>query len=171
MYHRWRSLPSVHQEHMDWKFRHITSHHEQLYQSLQSHQNSWVDSRKLKQYACHQRRKALHQCPTHWQYWMGPHSMAHEVLPQGRCKSVFPNMQLLQGNKITNDYYNNIAVESTASDIALDCHIKTCNSWINGVKFLQETSQERAQSATTHKKILLTYILNQVTLLTWLPMP
>ena len=33
-------------------------------------------------------------------------------------------------------------------DIILDCQVKTCDGWVAGVKFLQETGDERAQSVT-----------------------
>ena len=82
----------------------------------------------------------------------------------------FPNANLfsltfkvLQGKKISRDHQNNIMVESTDGDIILDCQIKTHNGWVVGVKFLQETSEKRAQSATTpHKKISVTSMLNLV---------
>ena len=50
--------------------------------------------------------------------------------------------------RITSDHQNNIMVESTNSDIILDCQIKTHDGWAARVKFLYETSNERVQSAT-----------------------
>ena len=78
---------------------------------------------------------------------MGPYSMACEVLPQGRCKHVFPHMQT-QGKKISSDHQNNIIVKYTDSDIILDCQIKTHDDWVATVEFLQETGDKKVQSAT-----------------------
>ena len=41
-----------------------------------------------------------------------------------------------------------LLVESPHCNIVLDCQIKTHDSWVAGVEFLQETNQERVQSAT-----------------------
>ena len=44
-------------------------------------------------------------------------------------------------------------VKTSDGKIILDCQIKTHEGWVVGVEFLQEISQERAQSATAlHKK-------------------
>ena len=75
--------------------------------------------------------------------------MACEVLPQGRCKSVFPDIQTLAGKE---DHQINIVVKSTDGDIILDHQINTCNGWVAGVKFLYKTVNERAQSATSPYK-------------------
>ena len=80
---------------------------------------------------------------------MSPHSMAHEVLPQGRCKPVFLNMQ---GNRIKSNQQNNIMVNFSNDDIILDSQIKTHDGWVARVNFLQETTEERTQSATANLK-------------------
>ena len=64
----------------------------------------------------------------------------------------FLTCKLLQGNKIASDHQNNIVVEFFKGDIIFDGHIKTHNGLEAGVKFLHETSQERAQSANAYKK-------------------
>ena len=150
MYHRQRNLPFFHEKHMDRRFQHIAPHHEwqygffevtKIHESIQGSLGSMPTIRK---------RKALHQCLTSLWYWMGPHSMAHKVLPQGRCKPISLTCKLLQGNKI--DHKNNIGVESSNGNIMLDCCIKAQNGSAAGVKFLCETSQVMAQSTTAHKQ-------------------
>ena len=91
------------------------------------------------------KRQASCQCPTSWWNWTGLHSMAHEVLPKGRCKPVFPNVWTLAEK---DNIKWSIVVKSTDGDIIFDCQFKTCDSWAAGVDFLWETSDERAQSAT-----------------------
>ena len=49
--------------------------------------------------------------------------------------------EVLQGNKISSDHWNNIVVKSSTGDIILD--------W---VEFLQQTIEERAQSVTAFYK-------------------
>ena len=61
---------------------------------------------------------------------MGPYFMACEILPQGRCKPVFLTCNLLQGNKISSEQWNNIMVNSSYGNIILDCWIKTCDGWV-----------------------------------------
>ena len=58
-------------------------------------------------------------------------STAHEVLPQGRCKPVLPNMQTFAGKNISS-IHQNIMVASTNEDgnIVLDCQIKTHDGWV-----------------------------------------
>ena len=56
--------------------------------------------------------------------------------------------ELSEGNKISSDHCNNIMVKSSDGNIVLDCQMKTHDSWVTQVEFLQGTSQERAQSAT-----------------------
>ena len=92
--------------------------------------------------------QASHECLTRWWDWIGTHYMACEVLPQGRCKPVFSNMQTLAWNKISSDHHKNIVVTYMSGNIILDCWIKTHDGWVAGVEFLQETHKERAQSAT-----------------------
>ena len=83
---------------------------------------------------------------------MGPHSLALDVLPQGRCKSVIPNLQTLTGQQDCKDHCNNIMVNTSTGDIVLDCQIKTCNGWVAEVDFLDKANNERAVSATTLPK-------------------
>ena len=56
--------------------------------------------------------------------------------------------KLLQGKTISSDHQNNIVIKSTDVNIILDHRIKTHDGWVARVKFLWETSDERAQSAT-----------------------
>ena len=58
----------------------------------------------------------------------------------------------MQGNKIISTHQHNIFTESTKGNTIIDCNIKTCDVWVARVKFLDETSQERSQSATIHNK-------------------
>ena len=60
--------------------------------------------------------------------------------------------KLSQGNTILSDDQNNIMVKSMDGNIIFDSQIKTHDSRIAGVKFLWETSDERAQSATASCK-------------------
>ena len=61
--------------------------------------------------------------------------------------------KLSQGNKISSDHQNNIMVKSSKDDIILDQQIKTHDNQVAIVKFLCETGEERAQSATVlHKR-------------------
>ena len=53
-----------------------------------------------------------------------------------------------QRNNISSDCQNNIMVSSMNSNIIFDCWIKSHDDWLAGVKFLQETSDKMAQSAT-----------------------
>ena len=78
--------------------------------------------------------------------------MAHEVLPQDGCKPFSLTCEHLQGNWIKSNHQNNIVVKSTNGNIILDCWIKNRDGWVTGVKFLSESSQERAQSATAQQK-------------------
>ena len=78
--------------------------------------------------------------------------MAPEVLPQGRSKLYSLTCKLLQGNKIKKDHKDNISVKSSEGDIVFDCCIKSYDSWVAGVKFLQETGHKRVQLANAFTK-------------------
>ena len=54
---------------------------------------------------------------------MGPHSTAHEVLSQGRCKPVFTDWQTHSGNRISSDHHNNIVLNTSNGSIILDSQI------------------------------------------------
>ena len=56
--------------------------------------------------------------------------------------------ELLQGNKISSDHFNNIVINTPSGDIVLDCQIKTLNGWVARVDFLQTSINEWAVSAT-----------------------
>ena len=55
--------------------------------------------------------------------------------------------ELLQGNKMSSNHFNNIVINTPSGDIMLDCWIKTRNGWVTGVDFLQSSIDERAVSA------------------------
>ena len=97
---------------------------------------------------CYKERKASCQFLTSWWYWMGPHSMGCEVCPKAGANLFSLTCKLLQGNKFSSNHWNNIVVNPSYGNIILDHQIKTCDGWVAGVPFLQETSQRRAQSAT-----------------------
>ena len=78
--------------------------------------------------------------------------MAHEVLCQDSCKLIFPYMQTLAEEQEKSDHKNNIAVQSSKGNIILDCHIKIDDYWVEGVKFVQETGNKRAQLANAFTK-------------------
>ena len=82
---------------------------------------------------------------------------AHTLWPVKFCAkgiNLFSlTFKVFQGNGIKNSHQNNISVESSEGNIILDHQIKTDDGWVVGVKFLHESSQGRAQSATAmHKK-------------------
>ena len=53
----------------------------------------------LQEHASYKKRQTLSQCLTSRWDWTSPHSMAHEVLPKGRCEPVFLDMWTFAGNK------------------------------------------------------------------------
>ena len=61
---------------------------------------------------------------------MGTHSLACEVLHQGRSKPVFVDMQILAGKQEKSDHKNNIVVQSSNGNIILDHQIKTHDGWL-----------------------------------------
>ena len=65
-----------------------------------------------------------------------------------------------QGNKIASHHFNNNVVESSNCVIILDHHFKTHYDWVAGVEFHHEKSQERAQYAMAHKKLLIAYMFD-----------
>ena len=67
--------------------------------------------------------------------------MDHEVLHQRMCEVI------LQWRKFVSDCKNNIAIQSTEGDIILDNQIKTHDSWVAKVEFLQGIGLKRAQEA------------------------
>ena len=80
---------------------------------------------------------------------MGPHS----IFPIADANLFSLTCELLQGNKMSSDNWNNIVVKFSNGNIILDCHIKTHEDLVARVEFLQVMCQERAQSATAlHKK-------------------
>ena len=64
--------------------------------------------------------------------------------PKAGVNLFFLMCELLQGNKIISDHQNNIVAKSSEGDILLECCIKTHDGWVARIKFLCETSQERA---------------------------
>ena len=60
--------------------------------------------------------------------------------------------KLLQRKTISSNYQNNIVVKSMDGNIIPYWQIKTCDHCISRVEFLQETSDERAQSAIASLK-------------------
>ena len=99
------------------------------------------------------KKEASCQPPTSWHYWTCPYSMACEVLPQGRCKPVFPDMWMLAGKQDLKWPPKQCHGQILQWRYYLDCKIKTHDCWVASIKFLCESSQERAQSAIVlHKK-------------------
>ena len=68
--------------------------------------------------------------------------------PKAGVNLFFLTCKLSKRKKISSDNQNNIMVKSTDGDIILDCQIKTHDDWVARVEFLQENSDERAQSDT-----------------------
>ena len=75
-----------------------------------------------------------------------------KICPKGGANLFSLMCKLLQGNKISGDHQNNIIVNTLTGNIILDCQIKTCNGWVAGVDFLQDSNEERAVSATALPK-------------------
>ena len=78
---------------------------------------------------------------------MGTYSMDCEVLQQSSCESVFPDMKTFAREKIKSVHKNHIVVHSSENNIIPNCPIKTHDSCVARVKFLQETSPEMTQLA------------------------
>ena len=81
----------------------------------------------------------------------------HSLWPVKFCPNAGANLfflmcELLQGNKVSSDYQNNIMVNTPTSNIILDPQIKTHHGWVAGVNFLQDSNNERAVSSTALTK-------------------
>ena len=77
----------------------------------------------------------------------------HTLWPMKFCPKAGANLfsvmcKRSKGNMISIDHQNNIMVSTTCGNIILDCRIKTCKGQVTRVKFLQQTKDQRAQSAT-----------------------
>ena len=128
----------VHKVHMDW------SHHKWQYPSFDV-----IDINKSIQGSSGNIINVQQVDDTKWAHALWP----VKFCPKADANLVFLTCKLLQGNKISGVNQNNIVVKSSKGDIILDQQIKTCDGWVARVKFLCETGEERAQSATApHKK-------------------
>ena len=81
---------------------------------------------------------------------MDIYTVAHEVLCQGWCKSIFPNMQTLSREQNKSDHKNDIVIHSSDGNIILDCWIKTSDGWV--AKFLWDNGHAKAQLAKSSTK-------------------
>ena len=75
-----------------------------------------------------------------------------EFCPKAGANLFSLTCKLFQGNKISSDHQNNIAVNTPTDNIILDCQIKTHDSWVRGVNFFCKTNTDKAVSAITLTK-------------------
>ena len=84
----------VHQTYIDWKFweLHLTL---PTMTGIWCHQHQWISARQLRQYESDKKGKALCKGKTGWWKLIATHSLACELLQNGRCESVSLTLNLL----------------------------------------------------------------------------
>ena len=81
----------------------------------------------------------------------------HTLWPVKFCPTKGANLffltcELSQWNKISSNQFNNFVINTLSGDIILTCWIKTHDSWVTRVDFLQASINETAVSAAALPK-------------------
>ena len=94
-HHCWWHFLFLHMKYLDQRLRWILPYHKWFYLYSWCHWYQWVNPSS----SHYKEVQATCQCsPSPWD-WMCVHSIAHKVLPQNRCKPVFPNVQTFAGKQ------------------------------------------------------------------------